>query len=340
MAFRIRQTRWLYVSLSIFSLCLAFTMTSVKASSPITPSVISVSESTNWLEEGRKLYSLGRFHEAATAWQSAVQKYQNKGDRLNQSLSLSHLSLAQQELNQWEAAQKSIEQSIKLLQTTKPSADAIIWAQILNTQANLQLHMGKAETAIAIWQQAQKYYEQAGDTTGSLGTQINQAQALQSLGFYRRSRQQLEELSRKITTMSDSEVKVSGLRALGLALHAIGDTQSQQVLEQSLTTANKIQAKTQLSSILSSLGKVAADSQDPEAALNYFEDAEKATNNPNEALQARLARFKLLVDYDKLEYAIPLAPQLKQQLAELPPSHTSLYAAINFVATLNRLENP
>ncbi|BAZ40843.1 TPR repeat protein [Calothrix sp. NIES-4101] len=358
MAFRIRQTRWLYVSLSIFSLCLAFTIAPVKASSPsglnsvprqqtspvnvsaIESSVISVSQSTNLLEEGRKFYGLGRFNEAVTAWQTAVQKYQATGDRLNQALGLSYLSLAQQELNQWEAAQKSIEQSIKLLQTTKPSADAIVWAQTLNTQANLQLRTGKAETAIATWQQAQKYYQQAGDTTGSLGSQINQAQALQSLGFYRRSRQQLEELSQKMAAMPDSEVKVSGLRSLGLALHAIGDTQSQQVLEQSLATANKIQAKTQLSSILSSLGKVAADSQDPETALNYFEDAEKAANNPNEALQARLARFKLLVDYDKLEYAIPLAPQLKQQLAELPPSHTALYAAINFVATLNKLENP
>jgi tetratricopeptide (TPR) repeat protein len=117
-------------------------------------------------------------------WQTAVQQYHTQGDRLNEALSLSYLSLAQQELNQWEPAKNSIEQSLKILQSTKPSADAIIWAQILNTQANLQLHTGQAETAIATWQQTQKYYEQAGDTTGSLGSQINQAQALQSLGFY------------------------------------------------------------------------------------------------------------------------------------------------------------
>jgi len=34
-----------------------------------------------------------------------------------------------------------------------------------------------------LWQQAQKFYEQAGDKMGSLGSQINQAQALQTLGF-------------------------------------------------------------------------------------------------------------------------------------------------------------
>ncbi|MDZ8189620.1 MAG: CHAT domain-containing protein [Nostoc sp. ChiSLP02] len=345
MNLQIKRHRWLYISLSILSLCLAVTITPARASVSVATNSalnvsVSTSESTNWLEQGRKLYSSGNFSEAATAWQRAVQNYHSQGDRTNEALSLSYLSLAQQELNQWEAARQSIEQSLKILQTAKPSADAIIWAQILNTQANLKLRTDKAETAIEIWQQAQKYYERSGDTIGSLGSQINQAQALQSLGFYRRSKQQLEALTQKLSAMPDSEVKVSGLRSLGLALHAIGDPQSQEVLEQSLATANKIAAKTELSSILSSLGKVAADFHHPEAALNYFEDAQTAATNPNEALQARLAHFKLLVDYDKLEYAIPLAPQLRQQLSQLAPSHSSLNAAINFVATLNRLENP
>lgn len=69
----------------------------------------------------------------------------------------------------------TIEQSLKLLQTDKPSADGILWAQALNTKPNLQLYNGKAETALESWQQAQKYYDLAGDTMGSLGSQINQA---------------------------------------------------------------------------------------------------------------------------------------------------------------------
>ncbi|MBW4507195.1 MAG: CHAT domain-containing protein [Scytonematopsis contorta HA4267-MV1] len=340
MVFQIKKSRWLYISLSIITMLTVFAITPVKASPAVTTPALSFAQSINMLSEGRKLYSLGRFAEAVKAWETAAQQYQAKGERMNEALSLSYLSLAQQELNQWEAAEKSIEQSVKILQTANYSADAIIWAQILNTKANLELRKGRGENALTSWQQAQKYYEQAGDTIGSLGSQINQAQALQSLGFYRRSKKQLEMLTQKLATMPDSEVKVSGLRSLGLALHAIGDSKSQQVLEQSLATANKIAAKTQLSSILSSLGKIASHQQDPEAALNYFEDAQTAATNPAEALQAGLARFKLLVDYNKLEHAIPLAPQLRQQLEELPPSHSSLYAAINFVATLNRLENP
>ncbi|MEA5580053.1 CHAT domain-containing protein [Nodularia harveyana UHCC-0300] len=339
MAFRIKPNPWVYASISIFTFCLAFIITPVKASSPVQPAIVSVSQSTNQLEQGRNLYQAGRFAEAVKIWETVAQQYRIQGDRNNEALSLSYISIAQQELNQWPEARQSLEQSMKILSTAQP-ADAIIWAQILNTKANLELLTGKAEIALENWQQSQKYYEQVGDITGSLGSQINQAQALQRLGFYRRSKQQLKMITQKLRDLPDSEVKVSGLRSLGLALQAIGDQQSQPVLTESLAIAQKINAKTQLSSILSTLGKVASDFQDPEAALNYFEDAQIAATNPNEALQARLAQFKLLVDYDKLEYAIPLAPQLLQQLLELPPSHSSLYAAINFVASVNQLENP
>ncbi|MEH2458896.1 CHAT domain-containing protein [Nostoc sp.] len=340
MAFRIKQTRWLYVSLSILSLCLAFTVTPVRASPPVITTVLSSSQRTNGLEQGRNLYQSGRFTEAVIAWQTAAQQYHTQGDRLNEALSLSYLSLAQQELNQWQAGQQSIEQSLKLLQTSIPSADAILWAQVLNTQASLQLHTGKAETALESWQQAEKFYEQAGDKMGSLGSQINQAQALQSLGFYRRSKQQLEVLTQKLQGMPDNEIKVSGLRSLALALEMIGDSgNSQQILEQSLAIARKIPAKPQLSSILITLGKTAVDLEDPNAAFDYFEQAQLLATNPGDQLQGRLAQFKLFLDYNKPELATPLAPQLLQQLRELPTSHTSLYAAINFVATLNRQSN-
>ena len=341
MAFRIKQTCWLYIGLSILSLCLAFTITPVKASPPVTTAVISSSQPTNGLEQGRNFYQSGRIAEAITAWQTAVQEYYTQGDRLNEALSWSYLSLAQQELNQWKAAQQSIEQSLKLLQTSIPSADAILWAQVLNTQANLQLHTGKAEIALESWQQAQKYYDQAGDTMGSLGSQINQAQALQSLGFYRRSKQQLEALTQKLQGMPDNEIKVSGLRSLALALQIIGDSgNSQQILEQSLAIANKIAARPYFSSILLNLGKNAVDLQDPQAALDYFEQAQQIATNPGDQLQGRLAQFKLLLYYDKPELAVPLARQLLQQFGELPTSHSSLYAAINFVSTVNRLKNP
>ena len=338
---------WLYISLSFFSLCLVLlpifwnlnpATASFKDSSTV---VKQVNIDTNPLTQGRKLYQQGRFAEAANVWQAAAKQYQIQNDTLNQALSLSYLSLAQQELQQLDSSQKSVSKALELLKTAKPAADAIVWAQVLNTQAGLQLHTGKAQAAVESWQQAQKYYEQAGDKEGSLGSQINQAQALQSMGFYRRSRKQLEAINQKLQDMPDSEIKVSALRSLGITLQSMGiSQQSQEVLIEGYKTAKKIKADNQVSSILQTLGKTAVDLENPDDALQFFEEAEKAASNPQDKLQSRLKQFKLFADYGVDNYATSLAPQLFVQLNELPPSRTSLYSRINFIAAFSKLENP
>lgn len=334
---------WLYISLSFFSLCLVL-LPLFWSINPATAyegnsSTVAVKQA-NALKQGRTFYSQGRFAEAASVWQTAAKQYQMQNDTLNQVLSLSYLSLAQQELQQLSNSQQSIDKALELLKTAQPAADAIIWAQVLNTQAGLQLHTGRASAALKSWQQAQKYYQQAGDKEGSLGSQINQAQALQSMGFYRRSKKQLEAINQQLKNMPDSEIKVSGLRSLGVTLQSMGiSQQSQDVLIKGYKTAKKIKADNQISSILQTLGKTAVDLENPDDALIFFEEAEKAASNPQDKLQSRLKLFKLFADYGVDDYATPLAPQLYQQLKELPPSRTSLYSRINFIATLNKLEN-
>ncbi|MGD1910403.1 MAG: CHAT domain-containing protein [Rivularia sp. (in: cyanobacteria)] len=348
MIYRFQKCRWLYISFSFFGLCVALLLPLVwnlnpaiaafEGSSKVALKQVSID--ANLLKKGRSLYRLGRFTEAASVWQTAAKQYQIQGDTLNQALSYSYLSLVQQELQQLSNSQKSIEKALQLLKTAKITPDAIIWAQVLNTQASLQLHIGKGQAALESWQQAQKYYEQAGDKEGSLGSQINQAQALQSLGFYRRSKKQLEAINQNLQKMPDSEIKVAGLRSLGVTLQSMGISQeSQDVLIQGYKTAKKIKADNQVSSILQTLGKTAIDLEDPNDALIFFEEAEKAASNPQEKLQARLKRFKLFADYGVDDYATPLVSQLYEQLKELPPSRTSLYSRINFIATLNKLEN-
>ncbi len=348
MIYHLKKRRWLYISLSFLSLISVVILPIFWNINPATASfnnsataVKQANVDINPLTEGRKLYRQGRFAEAANVWQTAAKQYQMQGDLLNQALSLSYVSLAQKELQQLDNSQKSISKALELLKTAKPAADAIVWAQVLNTQAGLQLHTGKAQAALDSWQQAQKYYSLAKDKQGNLGSQINQAQALQSLGFYRRSKKQLEAINQKLQKMPDSEIKVSGLRSLGVTLQSMGISQeSQEVLIQSYKTAKKIKADNQFSSILQTLGKTAVDLEDPDDALVFFEEAEKAASNPEDKLQSRLKQFKLFADYGINDYATQEAPQLFQQLKELPPSRTSLYSRINFVAALSKLENP
>lgn len=350
MIYLFQKRRWLYISLCFLSLCLALLLSIYWNLNPATAyerdsATVAIKQASsgdeNLLNQGRSLYQQGRFAEAANVWQTAAKQYQMQGDSLNQVLSYSYLSLAQQELQQLDNAEKSVSKALELLKTAKPAADAIVWAQVLNTQAGLQLHTGKANAALESWKQAQKYYEKAKDNVGSLGSQINQAQALQSLGYYRRSRKQLEAINQKLQKMPDSQIKVSGLQSLGVTLQSMGiSKQSQEVLIEGYKTAKKIKADNQISSILQTLGKTAVDLEDPYYALELFEEAEKAASNPQDKLQSRLKQFKLFADYGVNDNATRLAPQLFVQLNQLPPSRTSLYSRINFVAALSKLENP
>ncbi|MEO1765228.1 MAG: hypothetical protein AAFR83_25550, partial [Cyanobacteria bacterium J06629_18] len=283
MIYLFQKRRWLYISISFLSLCLALllplfwninSVIAYEENSSNTAIKKAESVNINPLEQGRNLYRQGRFAEAANVWQTVAKQYQIQNDSANQALSLSYLSLAQQELQQLDNSQKSVNKALELLKTAQQKADAIVWAQVLNTQAGLQLHTGKSNAALESWKQAQKYYEQAKDDVGSLGTQINQAQALQSMGYYRRSKKQLEAINKNLKKMPDSEVKVSGLRSLGATLQSMGISQeSQEILIQSYKTAKKIKADNQISSILQTLGKTAVDLEDPDDALIFFEEA-------------------------------------------------------------------
>lgn len=288
---------------------------------------------TEQLEAGRALYEAGRFSEAAAAWQRAAKAYEMMGDRPNQALSLSYLSLAYQELAQWDAAQEAVAASLNLLQAASESGvDAILWAQALNTQASLLLALGDPQSALETWQQAEAFYQQAGDTTGVLGSQVNQALALQSLGFYRRSRELLEQVTKQVGLAPASPIKVRSLRSLGVALQVIGELEaSRDSLEQSLAIAQQIDASVELSAIFLSLGTTANALGDRARALDYFEQAEQTALNPLDILRAQQSQLDLYIALAQWPAAISLALQIPSQLADLPPSRTSIYAAISLV---------
>ncbi|MBT9317893.1 CHAT domain-containing protein [Leptothoe spongobia TAU-MAC 1115] len=338
--YRIPGSRWPHIILGLLSSLLVLTTQPVQAIAPsdVVPVTMAASSNTA-IDEGRALYAAGHFSEAATTWQAATQAYASDKDYLNQALSLSYLSLAYQALNQWEQAQQATAQSLDILQSSGMETEAIVWAQALNTQASLQLHMGQAEAALETWENAQTFYQQAGDTLGALGSQINQAQALQSLGFYRRSRQQLESIYQQLVALPDSDLKVSGLRSLGVAHRVIGDlSTSRDILLNSAEIAQNINAITELSTTYLSLGITATDWGDPDAALSFFEQAEQTALNPSARLQAQLSRLRLYVDYAPWQSIAELIPPIHQQLMTLQPSRTAVYGAVNFVASLAKVE--
>lgn len=58
---------------------------------------------------------------------------------------------------------------------------------MLTIQGKLQLTQGETSQALKTWQATEAAYRKANDTIGILGSQINQARALQAQGLYRRA---------------------------------------------------------------------------------------------------------------------------------------------------------
>ncbi|OKH38832.1 hypothetical protein NIES2119_09400 [[Phormidium ambiguum] IAM M-71] len=316
-------------------------------------SQLSVSNSQQLLSQGRDFFQAGQFYEAAKVWRDAVGVFQRSGDKLSQALALSYLSLAYQQLGEWEAATDAINSSLAILQGREISDNkdrSLILAQALNTQGHLQLALGNSESALKIWEKAAAEYTKLGDVEGTIGSQINQAQALQSLGMYRQARKILEDVELSLQNQSNSSVKATGLLSLGNSLQAIGELEkSRELLQKSLQIAQDLNSKSAMSSAFLSLGntsrslaKKAEETAELETAQIELEKARKAyqeavelSNSLGLRTNAQINLFSLLVSQKEFAEAEKLRSQI--QLPDLPPSRQTVYALINYSQSLLQL---
>ncbi len=300
------------------------------------------------MQQGRTLYDAGQFAEAILVLQQAIKEYRMQGDELKQAMTLSNLSLAYQQLGRWTEAEGAISDSLNLL--TKSSAiqnplkkgrgkiqNLKVLAQTLNIQGSLQLELGQAEQALTTWKRAEATYVQVGDQSGITQSRINQAQALQVLGFYRRAQTILTELNLKLQSSPDSPTLAVELRSLGDALRLSGDLkQSRELLDQSLKIAQSLQSGTEIGATLLSLGNTARAQQDPKGALAYYQQAAIASTSTTK-VQAQINQFSLLVSTGQQSTLQTLLPEIQTQLASLPPSQTTIYARIHLAQSLMKL---
>jgi len=213
------------------------------------------------LQQGVAAYQQGNFSGAEELWKKAVAEFQQQGNWLNQALTLNYLSLAVQQLGDLGLAGNYINQSENSLakvaegdSATEALGDrAFVQAKILNTKGRLQLLQGNAESALATWQQAEAVYTQLKDAEAIAGIQINQAQALQSLGQYRQALKTLQKIEADIAS-KPQEIQFHLLLALGNAYVGIGDVEN---------------AKNHLESAKSKLEKI-GQSHYPQALSNVW----------------------------------------------------------------------
>ncbi|MEB3294918.1 MAG: CHAT domain-containing protein [Synechococcales bacterium] len=329
--------------LGLFALSIGLSAGSAQAANlskvlPVDP--VAVSQPTTAqhpLDQGRQFYSKGQFKEAIEAWEKAAQQFSSTGDSSNQILALNYLSLAHQELSQWDQAKRAIESSRKLIQGQPTSA--ALSAKIYNTHANLKLSTGQPQAALGDWEQAEKLYRQAKDSIGAIGTQINQAQAMKTLGFYRRAQQKLESLESQIMILPDSDLKANALHNYGAALQVVGDLETaKNIFAESLRVTKAVGSNRETSSILLSLGQTHWYLGEWEQAIGDFQEAEKQASNPLDQLQAQIHQLEVAIEAKQTSQTKELAQKIHQKLQTLAPNRTSIYLTIRFVAMLTRLD--
>ena len=309
---------------------------------PVTANIILKSqvEKTQYiasLKKGKELYEAGRFSESVNVLQQVITEYRNQDLQLQQAVALSNLALAYQKLGNLNQAQIAITESVKLIQNQKSKSQNTL-AAILNIQGSIQLDLGKAEQALKTWQSAESIYIKINNQNGVVKSRINQATTWQVLGFYRRSLTILTALEQELQTQPNSINKAIELRSLGDALQLAGDLkQSREVLNQSLKIAQKLKSPQNVSAALVSLGNTTRIEQNYPAAIKFYQQAAKVTTNQTTKVQAQINQFSILVNNRNTEAAKALLPEIEAQLNNLPPSQTNIYARINLVQSLLKL---
>jgi CHAT domain-containing protein len=313
--------------------------------------------------QGKADYQAGRFEAAVNAWQQAAAKFAARGDRLNQAMALSNLSLAHQQLGQWERANEAIASSLNLLQTESQTKEYLrILAQSLDIQGRLQLEQGKAELAVETWQKAAPLYAQLNDKDKIAQNLINQSQALQSLGLYRRACKTVQQslnLTEQNCDITEAElqalkqqqnsaIKVVGARSLGDIFRKVGQLdRSEKTLQESLRSAKEMNLSEEIGAIELSLGNTyyAIAQRDEELrkpnyqdrlqhALRFYKSAMQSAS-PVTRIQARLNQLRLSVQVPELaSNTQDLSTQIQSELAQLPSSQTAIYARINLAQNL------
>jgi CHAT domain-containing protein len=230
-----------------------------------TPTVQAQSSNEQQVNQAIQLYRSGQFSEAVAAWGKIAKLFADRGDKLNQGMALSNLSLSYQQLQQWEDAKKVINESVELLKIQPQSREKQkILAESLDIQGLLQRETGQSSAALQSWQESTKIYTQLKDVEKVAQSQINQSQVMQDLGLHPRAcktvlgvlndylqvnncqelsalvteKTNINPLEKRLQTAKASKTPYTtalGLRSLGETLRFIGELeQSKLVLQTGL----------------------------------------------------------------------------------------------------------
>ena len=292
----------------------------------------STAQNINYLQQGRQYYNRGQYPEAVQFWQQTADRDKEIENKI---LGYNYLAIAYQDLGQWEESAEAIDSAFSLIETVNNS---FLYAQVLNTKGSLQFKIGNTENALETWDKAETIYRSLDEIEPLLRSQINQAQALRSLGFYRRAKTTLEQANQELIGLPNSLLKVKALQSLGVTLRTMGDlSESQIVLNQSLNIARKLNTAIDIESIQLSLANTAKAKQDYETARTVYQQVRVTTTDIQSKIDASLNLLDLLIETKQVDLTIDLFPAIASDINSLSPSLRKIYAQVNLVDSIMQI---
>ncbi|MEM8603050.1 MAG: CHAT domain-containing protein [Cyanobacteria bacterium P01_H01_bin.121] len=326
---------------------------------PATPNQFVTSSTAPTLREQdiQSLYVDGQYEEAAQAWQSLAVYYQLHARPLDQIKALNNAALAYRKLGHWSTASDAVNNSLTLLKSPSLLSPGTVGyaaaaAQTYNTDGLLQLAQVQPLAALANFEQATGYYQQAENPVGAVRSQINQALALQHDGRYRQAANLLINLNKSLINSTPAFLQAVSWRTLGQAQLALSQLdQADQSFQHSLHVATQLedpgaiaQAHLGLANVALARGQlntaVATQQQALTQATELYQQVLNSSAPQDIKTQAQLKQFEALAAIEQFEPTAQQLKQLKAGLFALPPGRSQNYALLNWAELLLETQKP
>ncbi|WP_019506233.1 CHAT domain-containing protein [Pleurocapsa sp. PCC 7319] len=334
----------------------------------------------NLVQQGKKYYQAEQFSAAVNNLQQAADTFAALGEEQKEAITRGNLSLAYQRLGNWQETQAAIAKSLALLNFKYDLDTPQTWqiseldpekrqilARIINIYGRLRYLQGDADNALSSWQLATNIYQQLEDRQGIVTNQINQIQALQTLGLYQEATKIGKTVEQNLDHLPDN-LKFQVLLSLGNVYRSVGDlANSEKYLQASLKLAKNSNSSKNISNIQLSLadtwhswGNLERERLlpiryeyipwrcDRNVSLSLPQKAQelydKAENKYRQMLEAERSQFsttaikaqlnllKLLITNGQWSKAQTLSQKIK--LSDLPNNRTKVYSQINDAKSL------
>jgi CHAT domain-containing protein len=279
-------------------------------------------------QAGLAALTQGQWASASAVLQQALAGYRHAQDGEGQVRCLSHLALVDQHQGRMIEAQDWLAQARPLATTLRTKA------QVLNTAGSVAFAQGQGQVAHQSWREATALYQQLGLPAETLQSQLNQVQALQSLGFLPRAIALLEEIAPSI------EAAAPTLKSTGSLHYAQVLQRSRRLDDAQLWYRKSLAASTQNEGMaLVGLGQIALQRNQPaqiQTGLAHLDRAIALAPQSPTAIQAQLTQLRYWNSQTDRSTFDQCWPRIQADLTAATPNHRSLYQRIELVQLLLR----